>query len=149
MFHAWSDLMLINLCFYSMCASRRISSRSFTTVSNEGRFSGSWAQHRSISSQQLCGNTLSLSGVLFSRAFNISITKGRKCLFTFCGWFPLPSHTRHSSIPNAYTSMVLSYCYLIISGAMFIGVPTRELLARPSGLQRPRSVSLALLASSN
>lgn len=134
---------------YRMLPSLRIVSRSFTTLSKDGLCSGSWCQHFSISSQHLCGNTSSRSGVLLSSAFNMSMTRGRIWRLTFWGWLPFPSHTLHKSIPNAYTSMVLSYCCLIISGAMLIGVPTSELLARPSGLQRPRSVSLALLFSSN
>ena len=132
-----------------MLLSRRIVSRSFTTLSKDGLSSGTRFQHFSISSQQLCGNTSSRSGVLLSIAFIMSMTRGRKWRFTFWGWLPLPSHTLHRSMPNAYTSMVLSYCCWIISGAMLMGVPTSELLARPSGLQRPRSVSLALLLSSS
>ena len=138
-----------NSLSYRMLRSRSISSRSFTTKSNGGLNSGSRFQHFSISSQQLCENTSNLSGVLLSAVFIMSITSGRRWQFIFCGSLPCPSHTLHSNMPNAYTSTVLSRCCTIISSAMFIGVPTSELLTRCSGFHRPRSVSLALLSSSN
>ena len=135
--------------YYWSRISARNASKSPTTMSNDGLASGSWFQHLSMSCQHCSGNTSNLCGVLLSTAFIMSITRGRKWRFIFCGWLPWPSHTRQSNIPNAYTSMDLSYCCFIISGAMLIGVPTNELLMRPSGLQRPRSVNLALFFSSN
>ena len=137
-----------NGCYWSVISARN-ACKSLTTLSNDGLASGSWFQHLSMSCQHCSGNTSNLSGVLLSTAFIMSITRGRKWRFIFCGWLPWPSHTRQSNIPNAYTSMDLSYCCFIISGAILRGVPTNELLMRPSGLQRPRSVNLALFFSSN
>ena len=135
-------------CYWSGISARNVS-KSLTTLSNDGLASGSWFQHLTMSCQHCSGNTSNLSGVLLSTAFIMSITRGRKWRFIFCGWLPWPSHTRQSNIPNAYTSMDLSYCCFIISGAMLIGVPTNELQMRPSDLQRPRSVNFALFFSSN
>ena len=137
-----------NGCYWSVISARN-ACKSLTTLSNDGLASGSWFQHLSMSCQHCSGNTSNLSGVLLSYAFITSITRGLKWRCIFFGRLPWPSHTRQSNMPNAYTSMDLSYCCFIISGAILRGVPTNELLMRPSGLQRPRSVNFALFSSSN
>lgn len=128
-----------------------LSSMSFSsgcTCPSSNRLSGSPCQQPSMIDQQSSVKDGTRSGLspLFTLLHSWSLLWHRSYA---CGSFTLPLQMYHKRIPKAYTSTELSYRPLNSSGAMWMGVPTIDALIIASGLQKPRSVILPRLCSSN